>query len=323
MRAQFFPSLGENFLGEALQSAKWGMLTAILAGIFAVSLPNQYRSESRILPEESNGMGTSGSFAAAAAAFGVGLPGQDGGDANFVDILNSRWLRESLLSSSFHFHERKWLLGKDEEREETLASYLGARNMDLGMGKIGKIFFVTRDPKSKVLIIAAETPSPELSQQMVQKAGSLLEQFVQTKTRTRGGEKAAFAEARLQEARGELESAETAMKRFMDVNRNYLQSGDPSVHLEGDHLGAELRLRQQLVSTLAMNREQSLLDEKNDLPILNVMDPGNLPIEKSRPSRSGIVISFFILGALAALIVRHRAWILARLFQDEASGHKV
>ena len=81
--------------------------------------------------------------------------------------------------------------------------------------------------------------------------------------------------------------------------------------------GGELRLRQQLVSAIAMNREQALLEEKNDIPILNMLDPGNLPIEKSGPVRSKIVMALFLLSGLAAWGIENREWIKKRLFDGQ------
>ena len=103
---------------------------------------------------------------------------------------------------------------------------------------------------------------------------------------------------------------------FLEVNRNYQTSSDPSVRLQGIRLETELRLRQQLITTLAMNREQALLEEKNDIPILNILDPGNLPIHKSRPSRGSTVMSAFLAAFFLVLAWQHRAWIKANLIES-------
>jgi hypothetical protein len=258
-----------------------------------------------------------GNLAAAAAAFGVGVPGGDGGDANFVDILNSRWMRENLLKSQFTFKVRTWRFGDEKIQVQTLYDYLNAKNMDQAVQAMPRIFSASRDLKSKVLTLSAETLSRELSQQVTQRATRLLESFVQEKGRTRGSYKAAFAEARLREARGEMSVAEDDFRRFLDGNRNYQISTDPSVRIRGARLEAELKLRQQLVMTLSMNREQALMEEKNDIPILNILDPGNLPIDKSRPARSRIVLFSFLLVSAATWAWLNREWIRARLLESE------
>jgi uncharacterized protein involved in exopolysaccharide biosynthesis len=111
--------------------------------------------------------------------------------------------------------------------------------------------------------------------------------------------------------------AEGAWRKFLEVNRNYQSISDPATRLNGARLENELRLRQQLVTTLALNREQALLEEKNDIPILNVMDPADLPTEKSGPARSLIILGVAALVAGACWTVFNWAWVQARLVVDE------
>jgi uncharacterized protein involved in exopolysaccharide biosynthesis len=281
-------------------------------------LPNYYRSEARLLPVESKGIGGNlGGLASAAAAFGVSVPGGDSSDANFVDVLNSRWLKEQLLQTEFQYHARSWRFGAERVEKGTLYDYLEAKNLDRAVKGLGSVLSASRDLKSKVISISAETRSPDLSQLIVQRAGKLLEVFLREKGRTRGGAKAAFAEARLADARREMDEAEDILRRFLEGNRNVQTSGDPSVRLKGSRLETELRLRQQLVTTLAMNREQALLEEKNDIPILNVLDAGNLPIDKSKPTRSMMVLLAMLLVGAGSWIWLNREWVRARLLTED------
>lgn len=291
-----------------------GFAAALLTALFTLTMPNYYRSEARILPVDAKGSSAGlGNLAAAAAAFGVNVPGGDSTDANFVDILGSRWLQERLLQTEFEFKQRTWAYGGERQHRETLYDYLDTTNMDRALFKLAPLLGIGRDLKSKVIFLSMESRSPELSQKVVARSIQLLEEFVQQKGRTRGGSKAAFAEARMKDAREEMATAEEAFRRFLEGNRNYLASADPSVRLQGARLEAELKLRQQLLTTIAMSREQALMEEKNDMPILNVMDAGNLPIDKSRPARSMLVMAAFLLAAAGAGAWLNRTWILARL----------
>lgn len=306
-----------NVKSSLKRSLQWALGAGLLVAVITLFMPNYYKSEARMLPVESKGMGGNlGGLASAAAAFGVSVPGGDSGDANFVDVLGSRWLKEQLLQTEFEFHTRSWRFGTEQAQKTTLYGYLGSKNMDRAISALGGILSSSRDLKSKVISIGAETQSPELSQLIVQRAGKLLETFLQDKGRTRGGAKAAFAEARLAESRHEMDQAEDNLRHFLEGNRNYLSSADPSVRLKGTRLETELRLRQQLVTTLAMNREQALLEEKNDIPILNMLDPANLPIEKSKPVRSTMVLFSMILVGAVSWIWLNREWVKARLLAD-------
>lgn len=296
---------------------QWAFAACVLTAVISLFLPNYYKSEAKLLPVDASASGNLGGLAAAAAAFGVGIGGAGGSDANFVDILNSRWMGENLLNTEFSFQQRSWRFGSEQPHQETLYIYLGEKNKDRALKSLDKILSATKDLKSSVITLSAETKSPELSQQIVRRATELLSQFVIQNSRTRGSEKAAFSEARLADARRELDQAEAAFRAFLESNRNYQVSGDPAVRLRGARLESELNLRRQLITTLAMNREQALLDAKNDIPILNVLDPGNLPIEKSKPSRSVLVLLVGFLVGAAGWTWLNREWVRARLLADE------
>ncbi len=311
-----FPSL--DLLASLKRPLQNATAFGILVAAVSLCMPNYYRSETRLLPVENKGVGSNlGGLASAAAAFGVSVPGGDSSDANFVDVLTSRWLREQLVNTEFQYHTHAWRFGAERAEKKTLYDYLEATNMDRAVLGVGSILSASRDLKSKVISISAETTSPELSQQIVQRAAKLLESFNREKGRTRGGAKAAFADARLTEGRKEMDEAEEAFRRFLEANRNYQTSGDPAIRLRGTRLENELRLRQQLVTSMAMNREQALLEEKNDIPILNILDPGNLPIDKSKPARSVNVLLAMILMGAGSWVWQNRNWVKMRLLAGD------
>ena len=291
---------------------KVGLMAGALMAVYTITLPNQYKSEARVLPADVRGAG-GGMAASAAAAAGLSLPGSEGPDAVYVDILSGRTLRENLLQTEFSFKVRTWYLGSEQTKKETLYAYLEKTNMDKAVKALKDRITVARDLRTKLLTIVVETSSPELSQQVTKRLVVLLNDFVVAKAQTRGGLKAAFSEKRLKEARWEMGQAEESLRAFLDSNRNYLLSPDPSVRLKGMRLDNELKLRTQVLSTLAIGLEQALLEEKNDMPILNILDMGNLPIDKSGPPRSIWVLVAFVFSGLCSLGWNNRDWILSRL----------
>ena len=61
-----------------------------------------------------------------------------------------------------------------------------------------------------------------------------------------------------------------------------------------------------VLTTLTLNYEQALLEEKNDMPILNTLDAGDLPTEKSGPSRSLLMVSALIVAGLATHVMARK-----------------
>lgn len=167
------------------------MLHGLFAGIVAAGISmfftNRYTSVAHILPADSRGSG--GSFSqmgALAAAAGITLPGQENSDLSFVDILESRWMAKKLLMENYNFTMQSGYFGKSRAYHEDLYTYLHAKNIDRACVKLKRIMSVSRDFKSKLLTISVETHSPDLSQQIVEKATRVLENFIEVKARTRG-----------------------------------------------------------------------------------------------------------------------------------------
>jgi uncharacterized protein involved in exopolysaccharide biosynthesis len=292
-----------------------GIIVGLVSLALSLFIPNRYRSSVRLLPVESRAPSGLGGLASAAAAFGVSVQTGDNPDANFVDILQSRTIMEPLLNTRFHFIQNSRLLRRPEQKDESLFDYLDVANLDRAVKEVGRVVSVNRDPKTKILTIEVETRSAELSQRVAQVCVALLENYLKDRNQTRGGYKSTFTEARLVDAKQDLSKAEEALREFLDKNRNYQTSLDPAIRIRGLHLEMELRLRQQLVSTLSVSYEQALIDKTNDMPILNILDPGNLPLEKSGPARGKTAVTLAIMAALGVFLFEQRSWISNRILK--------
>ena len=311
----------QNWIRELKRPVQIGLVAGFLVALYTLKLVNHYKSEVVILPVESRSSGGNlGNLAAAAAAFGVSVPGGEGSDTNFVEILQSRTLGEKLLRTEFSYSTKTWYLGTERSYKKTLYEYLHAKNMDQAVKKLGEVVAINRDAKTRVLSILVDTTSPELSQAIGWQITKYLEEYFLKRNQTRGGYRAAFSQARLQDARNQYSDAESTLRSFLEGNRNYTVSADPRVRLLGMRLEMELRLRQQLISTLAMSYEQALMDEKNDIPILNVLEPGNLPIDKDHPSRASMIFLATVFVTALAWVRVKRKWLLESLMGAARQG---
>lgn len=304
-------------ISDLLYPALIGLAAGLAAVVYTLAQPNVFRSTARILAaDQRTSAGGFGNLAAAAAAVGVSVPGQETADAAYVDILNSEWMRTQLLTTTFAFQVPGGPFRRPIQVHQPLQEFLKAVTPEAGIRALRSRITITRDLKTRLITLSAETVSPELSRLLVQRMATLLEAFITERSQTRGGNKARFARERLKEARIALEQAEKEFRGFLETNRNYSLSPDPSVRLQGGRFEAELKLRQQIVLTLSLSCEQALMDEKNDMPILNVLDKGGLPQEKSGPHRSNTVLttSFLAFALSWALFNRSRiqTWIVPR-----------
>jgi hypothetical protein len=289
------------------------LAAAIVAALGVIFLPNDYLSVAKVLPASDRPLAGFAQMAALAPLLGLGGLGQDS-DGVYGEVLSSWWLHQRLLATRFQFRQRPWRFGAPRARDLTWREYLGEPTLDQAVQSSRDHVRVLRDIKTRAITIEVETRSAELSQAVAHRVLALLGGYLLEQESARGGSKARFAQARLGEAEQAMDQAEAAMKRWLeDGHDNYLTSLDPALRLEGAHLEQALALGRQRLVTLTALHEQALLEEKNDIPSLNVLDEGNLPERKSGPQRGLMVMACFGLVFLGDWLRRSRPALLAAL----------
>lgn len=291
---------------------------AVIAGsvvaIVSLFMSNRYEAQVRILPETgSSPLDKLVALNPGLARLGVGS--SEDATPVYPDVLKSRWVDEQLLKKSYSYQEASWYFGSPKPCTKSLLDYLGEKNVDRGMKALPGVMKIDKDIRTNILTLSVETKSPQLSQQVAHDALELLEAFLKTQNQTHGRETAKFTTERLKVAESDYQGAERRMEVFLNVNRNFSASADPEVRLRGQHLAADLKLREDLIASLTLNHEQALLQAANDTPVLNVLDDANLPIEKSRPHRALLVLLGMFLAGFGSWCFQGRAWLKERFFE--------
>lgn len=298
-----------------------GVVAALLVAVGSLFLKDQFKSSASILPDQSRtrGLGSLGDLSKAAGLSGLLGGAAEGGDfGSLPDILTSRWVCERLLKKEYAFHTRSWRFGGWTAKHQTLFDYLGEPDMDRAMSALLHSYTADKLQRTNLVAVSIETASPELSHQVLEEALRLLEDFLDHQVQTRGDIKVAFAKQRLVEAREEYLQAEGDLKRFAEKNRAYRFSAEPGISLEGQRLEGLLKIRGDLAALTVMNQETALMEAADDTTRPNVLDRANLPIRKSRPARSLLVLLAAFLVGSASLLWDNRVRISAFLRDHEA-----
>jgi uncharacterized protein involved in exopolysaccharide biosynthesis len=309
---------GSSLRRPAADAVKAGLVTAGLA----LFLPNQYRSEARILSDTGHAGGGNGLRAGVwAPSAAPETPGnrEEGPTVIYADILRSRRLAEQLLLGQYEYGVRSWRFGRSRRVHGTLLDYLGVPSLDRGMGALTGMMAVQRDLKSGLLTLRVDSRSPELSQAVVTRATAGLGAILVELSQTAAVNKARFTLARLEEVRGRYRALGLAFQRFQDANRNWEKSPAPNLRFQGTQLREELDLWRQVVANLTLNHEQALLEAQNDTQTLLLMDPGNLPVEKSKPARALMVFAAMCAAGVGSWVYHNRTLVHDRFLAKEGS----
>ena len=302
------------------------LLAGTVTAVLSLFLPNYYKSEVRILSDSGQAGGGAGARTEVWAPSAVPeAPGsrEDGPTIIYADILKSRRMAEALLLGNYAYTIRAPRFGGNGPVlavQGTLLEYLGVKTLDRGLGPLKSILVVQRDMKSGLLTLSAETRSPELSLQVVQRAAKLLKDYLVDISQVSGQSKAEFTQSRLNEVQAKYDQIGREFLAFQEANRDWEQSPSPSVRFRGARLKDDLELWRQVAHNLTLNHEQALLDARNDTQTLLILDPGSLPGAKSRPARSFLVFAAMALMAVLSWIFSNRALVYNRFIAKEPAA---
>jgi uncharacterized protein involved in exopolysaccharide biosynthesis len=139
----------------------------------------------------------------------------------------------------------------------------------LGMMRLRRAMDVSVDRATGIVRLTVRNPDPELAEQIATRLVDLLHQFNLESRQGRAMAERRFVEARLDEARSELEVAELQLKTFLEQNRHFENS--PELTFEHDRLARNVNMRQQVYTNLLHAFEESRIAAVRDTPVLTVI----------------------------------------------------
>jgi uncharacterized protein involved in exopolysaccharide biosynthesis len=261
-------------------------------------LPNRYTATATILPTSNNG-GSGGLLPLAESVPGIDLSALGSAEKSpsmlYPEILSSRLIAQKVLDHPYVYKNKdRWLT-------QNLYQYLNIKNPDLAVIAMTKIVDVSSDRKTGVLTINVTTTNPQLSAQVANFYLDCLDNFNQNQRKTNAGQNRQFIEKRLAETKSELGIAEDNLKTLRQRNLNYYSATDPELAMLNAQLQREVNVKSQVYLTLCQQYELASIQEKKELPVIQILDSAQPPTVKSGPARIKTTLIGFIMGLFAAL----------------------
>lgn len=281
-----------------LRYRRWILGASAVGCAVALSIaflrPKVYRSSASFQPQVGTTTTmTPSPLAALGGAFGLALGSSNLNNSPefYVDLIRSRPVLERVARDTF----------KTGSFTGTLMDYLGVRGpepvrLEEAVRWLDETVIWTGIRRG-IVHLYATTRSPALSMQITERTIQHLSEFNVDKRQARAAADREFTGQRLAVAQEELERAERDMQDFLSHNRAYLSS--PELAFTHERLQRAIGLRQQVLSTLVQQHEQSRIEEVRNTPAITVLDPANLPAT-SQP-RHGLFA--FIAGSLTGAVV--------------------
>jgi uncharacterized protein involved in exopolysaccharide biosynthesis len=274
-------------------------LTIIYVLFFAKPV---YTSTSKIMSSSSSG-GMS-QAAGLAAQFGIAIPtGQSEPKWVYPEIIKSRTLAKVMLKRKFDTNEfglQKSLLqiltyGSDEPEFNLVTLETMAVNNLL------KMIEVSEDMKTAILTLNINALEPSFAAEVNQALIEELDAHQRKYNKAKTSDTKQFIEERIIDTEKELMVAEEDLKVFMDRNRRIENS--PALQLEQQRLGREVTVLTGVFTTLKQQLETTKIEEVKESDYVVVLDPPEVPLQRSKPNKKLMVILAGILGIGLGLVL--------------------
>ncbi|SEA15393.1 Chain length determinant protein [Porphyromonadaceae bacterium KH3R12] len=185
-------------------------------------------------------------------------------------------------------------LNKDEER--VYQAIQGSMQLNL-------------NPKEGYITIDYTFPEAEAAARITDKVRKTLEQYVMAFKSEKMEDNLAFVQQSFDEAQEDFQQKQDRLAIFQDANRGLTTA---SARATEQRLRSEYDIAFTVYNELAKQLEQAKLAVKESKPVLTVIEPVVVPVQKSAPRRSIIIAGFLFLGLAAAI-----GWIFTKPFIAE------
>lgn len=258
---------------------------ALLVGLALIS-PREYTATATFLPQSAESQISR--FAGLAAQLGITIPRETSAESPefYADLIQSREILESVVQAEYRSHGA----GGEGPAAASLVELYRVRGNDAGVRvseavrKLSKDLVVRVRRETGVVELSVTSRWPTVASGVAERFLELVSQFNLETRRSQASAERQFVEARLEEARGDLERAEDELRLFLEQNRRYENS--PELSFEHDRLQRRVSLRQEVYTSLSQSFEQAKIEEVRNTPVITLVEAPAPPV---RPDRRGLV----------------------------------
>lgn len=292
----------------------------------ALNIPNEYTSLVQILPELEIKEGTESmsNFKSLAGLAGVDLSSFGSTEAVrpdlYPNILQSTPFLMALLRLKVYSseHQKEMFLAeylKESRKKELLTKLFGeAKKHDLPMlhsptivpeiirlnkeedsqiKELHKRVVTALDKKTGVITMSVKMQDPLIAATLARFTQEYLMKYVIQYRTEKTQKDIDFLSSRIEKARKRYDKALFAYSHYQDMNRNLFLNIAKD---EGKKLQHEVELAYNLYTQLATQLEETKIRIHRETPVFKVLEPAQVPVRKSSPSRGIIILGFALLG---------------------------
>ena len=317
---------------------KTTILFAVLGVILALVSPTKYTASAKFVPQLSEGR-TNSSLGGLASLAGINLSAimgsqpQEISPSLYPQIAESIPYRLALLEAKVGSNEtsfrnyildqssglailpllKKYTIGlpgllfnKQTDNNETLDNSLfQVTKEDRGLFKfLAQVLSIDVDDQEGLVSISVELSDRMVAAQLAQSATDLLQSNIIEFKSQSARNNLDFIERQHESKRQEFEEVQDSIAIFKDQNLNITSS---LYQNQLSRLESQFTVTSSVFQELAGQVEQAKIQVNKDTPIFTIIEPVSVPLERSKPKRTMMVIIWTFLGFVFSV-----GWVLVK-----------
>jgi len=321
---------------EALQSIwskrkriiLWGIVGILAGVIISFSIPKEYVSVVRVVPENSRQNNTMNSLGGIAAMMGMSVPGtaNDGiGESVYPAILTSSPFISEFRDIQVNYNDQRIKLIDYLTKRQKRAwwSYiLNAPSMFIGLfsndssdipqvindknptplqwsfeRQFAKRILAVKEKKTGIYDISVKMQDPEIATVVADSVITKLERYMTTYYTSKTKIDLESNMEMLDKARREYYKADAEHALAVDKNKNLISK---IAQIKIDRLENEKDLTFAIYKQLASQVEMNKIKLQSETPIITVIEPARVPDRKASPNKNLVIMGCLLLAIFAS-----------------------
>ena len=281
---------------------------ALLGVAVALLSPVKYSSETIFITQnqESNSSSLSGVASLVGINVGTSNFGGEIPSSMYPQVTNSPKFKRLLLNSNIDFDNKinlkQYLIDyyNLNDEDDKINSDLYISKLDNSCFEIiDQIISVSVNQKDGFITLSSTLPVAEYSTILTINAKEILQEIIINNKIESANQNLIFSQQQLEEKKLIFDEIQAKLAYFSESNLNSVNS---FVINERDKLEAEFQIISAVVTELSKQVEQVKLQVSKDTPVFSTIKEAVIPIKRTSPNRTLIVIIFSFVGFIISCI---------------------
>ena len=205
-------------------------------------------------------------------------------------ILN--WVR-SLVPKQERQNQVRGISNGDEEGEIIIQNFTDAEWIIIEnlRGRID----VTQDIDTGIIIVQVTMPDPVLAAEIANQVVQFLTEYITNYRTEKTRKDLEFIEDRLDDAKAQFVTAQTALASYTDRQRATTRATDD---VERQRLENEFSVAFNVYNIMAQRLEDTKIRLQEVTPVVSILDPPAIPNKRSAPQRMRILAVYLLMGVI-------------------------